>query len=199
MIRGLIALGCLFVCRVFGQTSNCDLKRDSDGIKVFTCKTENEKFKSLRAEFELINTTPKQVKDFLWNVSNYNTWQYNLMEASRVSSANTNELTYHALIDAPWPAENREIIVSMMVTESDSGMAINIKDVPFDQQPPDNFVRVPFFEANWQITQVGADLKLVYALRIDPGGYVPAWLVNIAMAEGPHVSFKNLKAQLNPK
>jgi hypothetical protein len=181
------------------HAQDCDLKRDRDGIRVFTCKTENEKFKLLRAEFELTGSTPQQVKDFLWDVANYKTWQYNLMEATQVAVAGQNELTYRALIDAPWPAENREIVVKMVVTELESGMTIKIVHVPHSEPPPDNFVRVPFFEALWQITRVENDLKLVYALRIDPGGYVPAWLVNIAMAEGPHVSFKNLKAQLNPK
>jgi hypothetical protein len=195
----IIGLGCFLLLPIKADSQDCDLKRDRDGIKIYTCKTENEKFKSLRAEFELTDATPKVIKDFLWDVSNYNTWQYNLMEATQVSSANANETTYRALIDAPWPAENREIIVSMVVSESDSGMTIKIINVPYSEPPPVDFVRVPFFEANWQITQMGKDLKLVYALRIDPGGYVPAWLVNIAMAEGPHVSFKNLKAQLNPK
>jgi hypothetical protein len=195
----IIGLGCFLLIPIIAYAQDCDLKRDRDGIKVFTCKTENEKFKSLRAEFELTGSKPQQVKDFLWDVANYKTWQYNLMEATQVAASAQNELTYRALIDAPWPAENREIVVKMVVTELDSGMTIRIVDVPYIPQPPNNFVRVPFFEANWQITQVGHDLKLVYALRIDPGGYVPAWLVNIAMAEGPHVSFKNLKAQLNPK
>jgi len=36
-------------------------------------------------------------------------------------------------------------------------------------------------------------------MRIDPGGSLPVWLVNMAMAEGPYLTFVNLKKQLEKK
>lgn len=193
----------IFLCTVhpnFAQEGNdCDLRRNSDGIKVYTCKTGQEKFKLLVAEFILTNTTPRQLKDFVWDISNYKTWQYNTLEAEKVSFNGENELAYRVLADAPWPVENREIIVNMKVVELDSMMRIEVNHIPYQPTPPDDVVRVPFFEASWVIIALDNDLKITYTLRIDPGGSVPAWLVNIAMADGPYVSFKNLKAQLNPQ
>lgn len=178
---------------------DCDLKRDRDGIRVYTCKEADDKFKSLRAEFELVNVTAQRLKDFLWDVPNYKTWQYNLMEANTIDSVTQTVLTYRALVDAPWPADNREIVVKMVTHETPERMTIDIGTYSYDSEPPAGFLRVPFFEAKWTITTNGRGLKIIYALRIDPGGSVPAWLVNIAMAEGPHVSFKNLKEQLEQK
>ncbi len=61
----------------------------------------------------------------------------------------------------------------------------------------DALVRVPFSEARWEVAMVNnKDLSIQYFLRIDPGGSVPTWLVNMAMAEGPYVTFKNLRAKL---
>lgn len=177
----------------------CDLKRDSEGIRVYTCKSELEKFKSLRAEFELTNINKNELRVFLWNVRNYTTWQYNVVQAYAMDSVGENNLSYRALIDAPWPVENRETIVRMKVAETDTAMHITINEIAHEAPVPDNFVRVPFFRAQWVIVPKGNVLHVTYSLRIDPGGYVPAWLVNIAMADGPFQSFKNLKAQLNPK
>jgi hypothetical protein len=194
----------LFISLILGSlwqpiaAQPCDLKRDTDGIRVFTCKVEEAKFKSLRAEFILNNINKKQLKHFVWQVHNYATWQYNLMDA-RVVDSSQNQLAYQAWIDAPWPAENREILVNMKVLDADSSMQIVIDHITDAQPPPENFVRVPFFQARWEIVPQGNNLHVTYSLRIDPGGYVPAWLVNIAMADGPYISFKNLKAQLNPK
>jgi hypothetical protein len=199
MLRYLIiALGCLGLSKALAQP-NCELKRDADGIKVYTCKTDTLKFKSLRAEFELSNATIQQLKDFLWDVSNYPTWQYNLMEAQEISSPGKTELAYRALVDAPWPVENRETIVSMRVIEMDTILTIHVSRIDYKKPPPDNVIRVPYFEASWKVTPAGRNLKAVYTLHIDPGGIVPVWLVNIAMADGPYVSFKNLKAQLEKK
>ena len=30
-------------------------------------------------------------------------------------------------------------------------------------------------------------------MEIDPGGYVPAWMVNMVAAEAPYESFRNFK------
>lgn len=194
MVR-VIFLCWLLPVFVFAQ-QDCDLKRDTDGIRVYTCKEANEKFKSLRAEFELTNTTVTQLKDFLWDVSNYKTWQYNTLEADTVGIVTPNQLTYRALVDAPWPVDNREMIARIITHEIPEGLNITIRTYPYSLPPPDGAIRVPFFEANWTIITKGTGLKITYALRIDPGGSVPAWLVNIAMADGPYVSFKNLKRQM---
>jgi hypothetical protein len=60
-------------------------------------------------------------------------------------------------------------------------------------------IRVPFFDGSWKINKGVNVLKVTYTLRIDPGGLVPAWLANLAMAEGPFVSFQKLKKQLEKK
>jgi START domain len=193
MLRFMIF--CWLPMLAFAQP-DCNLKRDRDGIRVYTCREANDKFKSLRAEFELTHTTAEELKNFLWNVSNYKTWQYNTLEADTVGVFTPNQLTYRALVDAPWPVDNREMIARMTTHQTPNGLNITIRTYPYSQPPPDGVIRVPFFEANWTIVTQGAGLKLTYALRIDPGGSVPAWLVNIAMADGPHVSFKNLKTQL---
>jgi hypothetical protein len=58
-------------------------------------------------------------------------------------------------------------------------------------------VRIPFSEAKWRVTRLNqSSLKIDYTLRVDPGGYVPAWLANMAMAEGPFYSFSKLKEYL---
>jgi hypothetical protein len=180
---------------LFAQQSDCDLKRDTDGIKVYTCNEANESFKSLRAEFVLENAKMEDVKNFLWDVSNYVTWQYNMIEAERLSSSGTDEMSYRSEIDAPWPVENRELVVKVTMKREENMLKFFIKNTPYNKPPKEDVVRVPFFEASWKVVPDGTSLKVTYTLRIDPGGSVPPFLVNIAMAEGPYVSFKKLKEQ----
>jgi hypothetical protein len=196
MRYALILVYCCGTCWVIGQPPNCDLKRNADGIKVFTCKTENEKFKSLRAEFILENTTLQELKDFLWDVTNYQTWQYNVIESEMVSSSSQDEMVYRALIHAPWPVENRELAVQMILTNDVSGLHISIHSIPYNKPTPEGVIRIPLFDASWSVVITGTTLQVTYSLRIDPGGSVPAWLANIAMADGPLISFRNLKKQL---
>jgi hypothetical protein len=176
--------------------SDCHLKKDADGIKVYTCKTENEKFKSLRAEFELKSISIQQVRDFLWDVKNYTTWQYNMVEAELLSSSGKNEMAYRSLVDAPWPVDDRELVLKVKVVADSAVTSIFIQNSTYEKPPPEDVVRVPVFDASWKIISEGNKLKVTYALRIDPGGAVPAWLANIALADGPYLSFKKLKNQM---
>src|SRR6188508_2435953 len=91
--------------------TDCALKKDQDGVKVYTCKSEGERFKSLRAEFTLENTSLDQLEKFLLDVPFYTKWQYNMIEATLLTRTSNQEMTYRTVVDAPWPVENRELIV----------------------------------------------------------------------------------------
>ena len=199
MFRLWAVLTCFVSVTAYCQKDPCDLKRDIDGIKVYTCKTGNEKFKLLRAEFELSNVSMSQLKSFIWNVPNYINWQYNMIESELISTEDDNNITYRSLVHAPWPVENRELVLKVKMEEGQTATSIFIRSFEYARPIPPDVVRVPFFDASWKIIHEEKNLKVTYTLRIDPGGSVPAWLANLAMAEGPFISFKKLKYQIeNP-
>lgn len=184
----------------FGQTDDCDLRRDSDGIKVYACKSVNEKFKTLRAEFTLENTSIDQLLEFLFNVEDYPNWQYNMISAKQLERISDTEMNYQSAIDAPWPVDDRELVMNFKVNRDDAPdrISIIIHNILSDLPIKSDFIRVPFFFATYQINVINkTSLNVIYTLNIDPGGSVPPWLVNMAMAEGPYVSFKNLKKRIS--
>ncbi len=191
---------CMSVTFCFGQTDDCDLRKDSDGIRVYVCKSGNERFKTLRAEFTLENTSIETYLEFLFAVEDYPAWQYNMASAEMLERISDNEMIYRSEIDAPWPLEDRELFVNFKVAH-DAGadqIIITIRNIASDHPVKSGMVRVPFFSARYNISLINqTSLKIVYNLKIDPGGSIPAWLANIAMAEGPYVSFRNLKKRID--
>lgn len=190
-------LFCLVITEVYSQSNECDLKRDKDGIKVYTCNSDN-KFKSLKAEFVLENTSIEKLETFLRDVSNYPTWQYNMTEAKVLGRKDASELIYRSVIDAPWPLEDRELIMRFWSDKAQTDYVyFYMENTSFDYPIDGELIRVPFMKGQWRVKQLKNNtLYVEYFLRIDPGGTVPAWLVNIAMADGPHHSFRNLLEQL---
>jgi len=194
---------CLVLCIAStfssAQTDDCDLRKDSDGIRVYVCKSGHEKFKSLRAEFTLENISIEKYLTFLFNVEDYPEWQYNMNSAEILSKISDDEMNYRSEIDAPWPLEDRELLVNFKITR-DAGpdqITIAIRNILSERPVPAGLIRVPYFSASYVLTTINrTSLKVIYNLKIDPGGSVPPWLVNIAMAEGPYVSFKNLKKRI---
>jgi len=195
----LIIVLCSYQTIAVDPPINCDLKKQAEGIKVFTCKTDNERFRTLRAEFVIRNTTIYELQQFLMRVDNYHTWQYNTMHAETLKEINADEFIYVSDIDAPWPVEDRELMMNFKVTHEPAHqrMQIEMHTIESAQPVKEGFIRVPFMHGHWTVIQTKNNaLDVAYVLRIDPGGTIPAWLVNLAMAEGPYISFRNLKKQL---
>jgi hypothetical protein len=199
MVQTVTLLLFLFCClNGFSQQNDCILKKRSDDIQVYTCKSGNVKFKSLKAEFAIKNTTVDELLAFIKNVKNFPTWQYNMISAELLLQETENKMITRSEIDAPWPVDNRELIVEYTL-EKDATLGqlhIIVKTVAYDYPKKKGVVRVPFSHAEWLVVKDGTALKVRYTMRVDPGGNVPAWLVNMAMAEAPYRSFINLKQQL---
>jgi len=191
-------LGNSFFAR--GQ-SECDLKKDKDGIKVYTCKSDSSKFRSLVAEFDLENTSLETLENFLWDVDNYVNWQYNMVESGLIKRINDQVMIYRSEIDAPWPVEDREMLVQFSVIRDQlpDELTFLIYTITYDYPLKENVLRVPYSNAAWQVKRNGNSLHVKYMMKINPGGYVPPMLVNLAMAEGPYVSFLNLKRMIEKK
>jgi hypothetical protein len=60
-----------------------------------------------------------------------------------------------------------------------------------------DFVRVPMSRGSWTVTtQSTRKIHLQYILQIDPGGSIPAWILNSFVAKAPLETFSNLKKKM---
>jgi len=182
---------------IFGQ-KDCDLKKDQDSIKVYTCRVDDLKFKSIKATFT-INTTLSTLISFVMDIDRYNEWQYNTSHPRIVKKINDREMIYYTVVEAPWPISDRDMVVDLVVSQAPKTRAVTITTtgVPDYVSKEKNLVRVPMSMARWVITPISqTKLAVEYTIKIDPGGSVPAWMVNMVCAEAPYVSFRNLRQKI---
>ena len=76
-------------------------------------------------------------------------------------------------------------------------MVVEAENTPFFTPQKKDMVRIMQSTGKWVVSlQADQTLKAVYTLLTDPGGNVPAWLVNLFIADGPMESFRKLKEHL---
>src|SRR5690606_27296668 len=145
-------------------------------------------FKSIKAEVLIPSITPDQLATFLLDIDNYATWQYNMTESKVLKREHDTKMIYRTVIDAPWPVTNRELIAQFDLTRDSTRNTISIlqKIIAYDFPRDEVLVLVPFSEARWQIREGNINMHISYSLQVDPGGSVPVWLVNMAIAEDPY-------------
>jgi len=178
--------------------ANWTLKSENDGIKVYTSTVADSKFKAIKVECEL-NATSSQLVKVLLDVKNCPEWLYHTKLSTLVKQVSPSELYYYSEINIPWPVQNRDFVAHLTVSQNPETRVITIDGPAVNGMVPvkDGIVRVRSSKGLWVITPLKKNfLKVVYTLQLDPGGNLPAWLVNLFAAEGPMKSFQGLKSQI---
>ena len=106
---------------------------------------------------------------------------------------------YYSEVDIPWPASNRDFIVRLKVTQDERTKAVTVEGENKPALLPENknIVRIRQSYSKWLITPLqNGHVQIEYLLQVDPGGTVPAWLINMFATTGPFESFQKLRMQV---
>lgn len=171
------------------------LVRNDDGIKVYTRRLNTEKFKEVRADFQL-DASEDQLIGVLKNISHHKDWSYGTKRTFLISRENKDTLIYYSEVALPWPFSNRDLVIQLSFRKDTLNKVLHIqaRSIPGILPHMPNLVRVPFSLAVWDVKVLpNKVLNIQYTLSTDPGGAIPAWLVNFAASTGPYNSFRKLK------
>jgi hypothetical protein len=193
-----IILSVIFFYPVNAQ-NDWKLKKEQSGIKIFMRTNHNSSFNEIKVEMN-IRATLSSLTALLLDVPNHSHWVYNVKTSYILTKVAENELFFYELIDSPFPASDRDLAVHLKITEEPETKVLNITAIGLPGYIPQkkNIVRVPVSNENWKVTPIsGNRLQIEYFLEIDPGGSVPAWLINNFAEKGPYESFRHLQEQVD--
>jgi len=154
--------------------------------------------KAIKVE-TVIDATEAQLVAVLMDINTSTEWEYHVKSATLIKQVSPSELYYYCEVNIPWPLANRDFVAHITVTQDPNSKVVYIEGptVPGVVPEKKGIIRVKDSTGKWVITPVGTDqVKVEYSLHVDPGGNIPAWLVNMFAAEGPVQEFKKLKMQV---
>lgn len=174
------------------------LKKELSGIKIYMRTNEHSSFNEIKVEMTIQSKLSSLVA-LLLDVPNHAQWVYNVRSSSILKKIADNELYFYEVINSPFPASDRDLVVHLKITQDSQTKAMSVSAINIPNYIPQkkNIVRVPVSNESWKVTPVNNTLRIEYYLEIDPGGSVPAWLINNFAEKGPYESFKHLQAQVN--
>jgi hypothetical protein len=179
------------------------LKKDKDGIRVSSRQTNRSKFNDIKVEMNLPGNI-FQLADILLDVDKYSQWSYSISKSELVNKISRFKLVYHLEVTAPWPVTDRDLYATFDLHIDSISKNIQITAAGDSGYRPvnRNFIRIPHSKGEWDIRAVSDKMMhIVYILEIDPGGAVPAWIMNMFGTKAPFITFQNLKHKmilLNP-
>jgi hypothetical protein len=200
----------LFICLVSissflpaSDRNQWTLRREKDGIIVYSRPSDYSKFNDIRVDMDLPGTI-EQLAAILRDVNGYTDWVYATRTATMMRKVNDNEFIYYAEVGTPWPAANRDYYADIKIAFNATNHSMNVVSVGMKDYQPEkkDLVRIPMSRGFWTVTtQSDTKIHLQYIVQIDPGGTVPAWILNTFASKAPIETFTALKKKmqdLNP-
>jgi len=188
----------LFIILSASAQTDWKLSTENDGIKVYTSIYPGSKIKAVKVECDF-RASASQFIAVIMDIKNSPEWLYHTKFCTVVKQVSPSELYYYSEVTLPWPAENRDFVSHLSVTQNPETKLITIDGpaVPGIVPLKDGIVRVDHSGSEWLVSPLtNGQVSVKYTLHVDPGGALPAWLVNMFAAEGPVQIFKKLKLQL---
>ncbi len=174
------------------------LKTDKEGIKVYTKGLENSSLKVSKTVC-IIDASLNRLTTVLMDINTAADWVYSTKKATLLKQLSPSELYYYSEVAVPWPASNRDFVVHMKVTQDEKTKTVTVvgESKPTYLPTVKNIVRIQQSYTKWLILPLqNGQVQIEYYLQVDPGGIVPAWLINMFSTKGPFETFKNLRQQV---
>ena len=174
------------------------LSKDKNGIKVYLAPVPASDLKAIKVECTLDGTIDKLI-GIIQNVPLQKKWVYKNKTAYVVKKINADDFYYYTETSMPWPLTNRDAVAHLKIMNDSEANLLTITAVSEPHYLPEKKgkVRVRSSSVRWLVKSVVPNkISIVYTFEADPGGSLPAWMVNMFADEAPYESFKKLEGIL---
>lgn len=199
-LTGLTSLLILiFSGLAWSQNGNVwELKRDKGGIKVYVRDSPDSKIKELKFTSQ-VEASLSSIAAVLTHVEGFDDWVYASVISRTIKKVSDTEVYYYTELDFPWPLDNRDLVLHSTFWQDPKTLAIHSQttSVHWMEEEKDDLVRIKKADLKWTFTPLGNGIVRVdYYLNSDPGGSIPAWMVNLAADQGPLQTMIKFKEML---
>jgi START domain len=173
-------------------------KHEKSGIRVFYRDPGTGVY-----ELKLIctvKTSMHAIAALLTDVEAYPSWVYKTSEAWRVRTTDANEMYYYNASDFPWPLDDRDVVVKSRIEQDKQTKILVSASSAVDGlvEVKKNKIRMSLTDTHWQCTPKGnGEIQIEYTLKSDPGGILPAWVINLGLEYGPVETMKAFKTKIS--
>ncbi len=183
---------------ISAQSSSWELTTSKDDLEVYTRTNTDCKIKEIRIK-TLIKTNLDNLFAVLHNVSGYPDWVYKGIDSKPLEHLDENTFYYYTASNFPFPFSDRDLVVlsKKWYDEATATWHSYSKAQPDYLPEEGNFVRIQAFESHWKIKDMGdGTIQIDYEASTDPGGMLPAWIINLGITTGPTKTMTALKEKL---
>ena len=184
--------------RPVGAQKSWELKKEQDGIRVYSRSGDNANINDLKVEM-VLPARLSSLAALILDIGNYPNWSFSTEKSYVVKKISPSELYFYTLIHSPWPASDRDLPVHLEISQDAGTKSMSVRSTCISDliPPKKDVVRVPLSIEQWTVNPLpDGRIRIEYYLKLDPGAGAPAWLINLFSVKGPFETFSHLRQQI---
>jgi hypothetical protein len=196
-LKFVLLLIVAFSCDLYSQEKPWIKEMDKNGITVYLRDYQGSQLKEFKAQ-AIIKAPLKNILNLLTDFRNYPKWLFGNRNTILFENKNNIEFIYYTIIKSPKPVEDRDLIVEFKIVEAtNSKILIKTGTLPNYVNEKPGIVRVKQFVGTWELNKINDNETLVITqCHTEPGGNIPAWIINYMIIAGPYETLENMKKML---
>ncbi len=182
----------------FGQDEgNWKLKKNKNGIEIFTTATDTSAFMAFKARMTIQGSVGAFVA-VLQDLDHMPNWGYNIEYARLLEKSGDTLQIYYSEASVPFPFANRDgIYLNRFIWNRQTRqLKVDIELLHNYLEEKEKLVRVKG-NGEWLVNVLkDGSLEMIFRMQVDPGGEIPAWLVNMFIDETPYETMVNIREMM---
>jgi len=180
-----------------GEPEEWKLKKSKDNIEIYTRAYPDSPFKEFKAT-SIIDTTFEELLQELYDAPTYTPSSgYNV--SYRILNNSEDSRFFYYKQEMPWPITDRDVVTELkLVEQEEDRILLSIETVSGILDIEDDCLRIEKLSGFWLLERESNGIRATQQIHMDPGGSVPAIIVNPLLVKGPFKTFKQLHKKLDP-
>lgn len=187
----------LLFAMFFGHSQKkTNLALDKEGIKIYLTKLDTTPFKEYRAIMTVkanIDTVAKQILD----IKSLQKWNFKTRKCELIRKVSDTSWIFYMNHHLGWPVQDRDHVSKVTLIKKEAEQTITIFPANNVLKEKEGIIRLTNFKGFWYLKKISDNQTLVMQqIYGNPGGSIPAFMVNMVVTKGPFESFKELRKRV---
>lgn len=167
--------------------------KEVDGIAVYTRPAEGSDLDEFMGQ-TLIDAPVEALNEILEDVPALTKWMFNCKTSYVIERAGKNKAIVYNETKAPWPVENRDVVVESNTRREGKRVIRAFRAVSHPRVPPKKgVVRITDMNGEWVFERRDEKTFVTYRVRSHPGGSIPPSIANWTSIKLPVDTLQGLR------
>jgi hypothetical protein len=172
------------------------LAKEADGIKVYTRPVPGSAANEFKGVAD-IDAPMKVIVEIFKDIPSFTQWYGFCKEIRLLKQDSENHRIIYFVLKTMGPVKDRDIVMDTVdKIEIPEGRAtITLNALTEDIVPRQSkYVRMTDVSGSYSMTKIDQDrTQVIYTVKADPAGYIPAFVSNILQKDQPYLTLKGLR------